>query len=112
MKNNIPCKNCKHYIDQEWEGTEWKQCELQGLDWKYETCPFRADNTMKNNQQDKYKELWEKEYNSDDILKILCALTTKNTNTANITETIYGSGLKFTVNMKAEPFNPKNKKEK
>lgn len=34
------CKTCKHLINAEWEGRTWKQCEKQGISWKYEDCPY------------------------------------------------------------------------
>lgn len=54
------------------------------------------------------KLLEEQEYTVDDLLKIICSMTSRmmreeSTDTADITETIYGSGLKFTINLKAEP---------
>ena len=45
------CKDCKHLIDQEWEGTEWKQCEKQTLDWRYDDCPLKKDNIKTFNKQ-------------------------------------------------------------
>ncbi len=51
--------------------------------------------------------LIEKEYSADDVLKILCSMIARmmeatNADHTDITKTIYGSGLKFTINVKAD----------
>lgn len=58
----------------------------------------------------KYKELSEKEYTAEDILKILCSLTYRTmkearTDSADITKTFFGSGFEFIVNIKAKKNN-------
>jgi hypothetical protein len=58
--------------------------------------------------EEKYNQLVDKEFNADDICRLLCTIVTESmkkekTTIANIKKTFYGEGFKFNITIKAKP---------